>query len=118
MGGTGGSRTPVPVSFFGGPPDRAEEASGSSSNSFPRIRRAREKRTPPGRHVSSEANNTGIKPPPHRCGLNEAEDNFDGDPGCDRVAGGVVRGDKFPGAYRFDGAFVEPQADSLDQLNL
>jgi hypothetical protein len=34
FGGTGGSRTPMPVNLRGGPPERAEEDAGSSSNSF------------------------------------------------------------------------------------
>jgi hypothetical protein len=34
LGGTGGSRIPMPVNLRGGPPDRLEEDAGSSSNSF------------------------------------------------------------------------------------
>ena len=34
LGGTGGSRTPMPVSLWGGPPERAEEDAVSGSNSF------------------------------------------------------------------------------------
>jgi hypothetical protein len=34
FGGTGGSSTPIPVNFRGGPPPRAEEACELSSNSF------------------------------------------------------------------------------------
>ena len=34
LGGTGGSRIPMPVNLRGGPPERPEEDAGSSSNSF------------------------------------------------------------------------------------
>ena len=34
LGGTGGSRIPMPVDLRVGPPYRAEEDAGSSSNSF------------------------------------------------------------------------------------
>jgi hypothetical protein len=34
FGGNGGSRIPIPLNLRGGPPPRAEEASGSSSNSL------------------------------------------------------------------------------------
>lgn len=34
LGGTGGSRIPMPVNLRGGPPERLEEDAGSSSNSF------------------------------------------------------------------------------------
>ncbi len=34
LGGTGGSRMPMPVRLPGGPPERAEENAGFNSNSF------------------------------------------------------------------------------------
>jgi hypothetical protein len=50
--------------------------------------------------------------------LEEAEDSFDGDPGGDGAASGVARGNKFPGADGFRGAFIEAEADSLDDADL
>src|SRR5690242_740731 len=46
------------------------------------------------------------------------EDGFDGDPGSNRVAGGVFRGNKAPRADGSNGLFVESEAQGSDNPNV
>src|SRR6267143_5594808 len=102
LGGNGGSKTPIPVRLRGGPPPRAEAGCGSSSNSF---------------SAKSQGTVENATPWLKNC-LEKAEDSFDGDPGRNGAARGIMRRHKFPAANGLPGAFIKSQADSFDDADL
>src|SRR5438477_11746433 len=102
LGENGGSRPPAPVNLRGGPPPRAGDASGSSSNSFS------------AKWYGMSKNAT---PTQENC-LEEAEDRFDRDPRRHGSAHVIMRRNKFPAANGLRRALIQSQPYSLHDSDL
>lgn len=96
----------MPVNLRGGPPERLAEDAGSSSKFvFGKFVRHRENATPLATSMS-------------RCRLDQAKNDFDGDPRGHSTVRGILRGREFPRANRLHGTVVQAHADSLNELDL
>ena len=102
FGGIGGSRTPMPLRLRGGPPPCAEEACGSSSNSFSE------------KSYGTEENAT---PSLNNC-LEQAKYRFDRNPERYRSTCRVLCRNEFPSSNRLSCPFFKSHPYALYYANL
>ncbi len=102
FGGLGGSSTPMPVNFGGGPPPRADEACGSNSGLY---------------SAKSCGMKLNVTPMPAKR-LEQPEHRFDRHPSWHGASRCVQRRREFPAANGLHGSIIESQSNPSHNANL